>query len=96
MKTILAIVLAVTVLTEAKVAPSTTANTEVSPEVQLSELISQAQTNINNLGKQIQEQLNLPDQETIAKTVKEQSTKFVTNVQAYMTNITEQVLNFIV
>ncbi|CAK9819761.1 hypothetical protein ANTPLA_LOCUS10367 [Anthophora plagiata] len=91
MKTIIAIILAVALVCEAKVAPSTTANTQASPEAQLTELISQAQTNINNLAKQIQEQWNIPDQETIVKTVKEQSTNLVANIQNYMKNITEEV-----
>ncbi|CAK9825801.1 hypothetical protein ANTRET_LOCUS3739 [Anthophora retusa] len=91
MKTILAIILAVAFVCEAKVAPATTANSQPSPEAQLTELISQAQTNINNLAKQIQEQWNIPDQETIVKTVKEQSTNLVTNIQNYIQNITEEV-----
>ena len=94
MKRILAIVLAVAVLSEAKVAPpATTTNSQTTFESQLTELIGQAQANINNLTKQIQEQLNLPDQETIVNTVKQQSTDFVTNVQAYMQNMTEEVKN---
>ncbi|XP_060817323.1 uncharacterized protein LOC132907879 [Bombus pascuorum] len=91
MKTILTIILAVALVSEAKVAPSSTTNSQGSPEVQLTELINQAQTNINNLAKQIQEQWNIPDQETIVKTVKEQSTNFITNIQSYMKNITEEV-----
>ncbi|XP_043253097.1 uncharacterized protein LOC122397771 [Colletes gigas] len=91
MKSIIAIILAVALLSEAKVAPTTTANTQTTPEVQLSDLISQAQANINNLGKQIQEHLNLPDQETLVQTVKDQSSAFVTDVQQYIANITEQV-----
>ena len=91
---ILAIVLTVVVLSEAKVAPpATTTNSQTTFESQLAEFIGQAQANINNLTKQIQEQLNLPDQETIVNTVKQQSTDFVTNVQAYMQNMTEEVKN---
>ncbi|XP_017796494.1 PREDICTED: uncharacterized protein LOC108577801 [Habropoda laboriosa] len=93
MKSIVAIILAVALVSEAKVAPSSATNSQASPEVQLTELINQAQTNINNLAKQIQEQWNIPDQETIVKTVKEQSTNFVTNIQEYMKNITEEVKN---
>ncbi|XP_071862511.1 apolipophorin-III-like protein [Bombus fervidus] len=91
MKTILTIIFAIALVSEAKVAPSSTTNSQGSPEVQLTELINQAQTNINNLAKQIQEQWNIPDQETIVKTVKEQSTNFITNIQSYMKNITEEV-----
>ena len=92
MKRILAIVLAVAVLSEAKVAPpADSANSPSTFESQLSDFISQAQSNINNLSKQIQEQLNLPDQETLVRTVKQQSSDFVSNVQAYMQNMTEEV-----
>ncbi|XP_076237077.1 apolipophorin-III-like protein [Calliopsis andreniformis] len=92
MKSILTIVLAVAVLSDAKVARETTAaNSQESLQVQLNELISQAQSNINNMAKQIQEQLNLPDQETIVRTVKEQSNNFVANIQSYMQNMTEEV-----
>ncbi|XP_050479511.1 uncharacterized protein LOC126868267 [Bombus huntii] len=91
MKTIFTIILAIALVSEAKVAPSSTTNSQGSPEVQLTELINQAQTNINNLAKQIQEQWNIPDQETMVKTVKEQSTNFITNIQNYMKNITEEV-----
>ncbi|XP_031839991.1 apolipophorin-III-like protein [Nomia melanderi] len=92
MKTILAIALAVVVLADAKVAPA--ADTPVATDstaVQLNQLITQAQTNINDMAKQIQEKLNLPDQETLVKTVKEQTTDFVTNVQTYIQNVTEEV-----
>lgn len=97
MKTIFTIIFAIALVSEAKVAPSSTTNSQGSPEVQLTELISQAQTNINNLAKQIQEQWNIPDQETMVKTVKEQSTNFITNIQSYMKNITEEVIiNYLV
>ncbi|XP_034171096.1 apolipophorin-III-like protein [Osmia lignaria lignaria] len=92
MKSILAIILAVALMSEAKIAPGST-NSQGTPELQLSDLISQAQANINALAKQIQEQLNIPDQETIVKTVKEQSTNFVHNIQDYVKNITEEVKN---
>ncbi|XP_068971501.1 apolipophorin-3-like [Bombus flavifrons] len=91
MKTIFTIIFAIALVSEAKVAPSSTTNSQGSPEIQLTELINQAQTNINNLAKQIQEQWNIPDQETMVKTVKEQSTNFITNIQSYMKNITEEV-----
>lgn len=90
MKSILAIVLAVALMSEAKVAPAAT-NSQGTQQLQLSDLISQAQANINMLAKQIQEQWNIPDQETIVKTVKEQSTNFVNNIQDYMKNMTEEV-----
>ncbi|XP_033211185.1 uncharacterized protein LOC117169123 [Belonocnema kinseyi] len=58
---------------------------------QLTELITQAQTNINNLGKQIQEQLNLPDQETVVNTIKTQSTNFAEGLKGVVTKATEEV-----
>ncbi|XP_043800104.1 uncharacterized protein LOC122718817 [Apis laboriosa] len=91
MKNILTIIFSIILISEAKVAPTSTTNSQVSPDVQLSELISQAQANINNLAKQIQEQWNIPDQETIVKTVKDQSTNFVNNIQDYIKNVTEEV-----
>lgn len=92
MKNILAIIFSVILISEAKVAPISTTNSQGSPDIQLTELISQAQANINNLAKQIQEQWNIPDQETIVKTVKDQSTNFVNNIQDYIKNVTEEVI----
>ncbi|CAL7937107.1 unnamed protein product [Xylocopa violacea] len=92
MKNILVVIFTVVLVSEAKVAPSTgTTNSEGASDIQLTELINQAQTNINNLAKQIQEQLNIPDQQTIVNTVKEESNKFATNMQDFMRNITAQV-----
>lgn len=91
MKNILTIIFSIILISEAKVAPTST-NSQGSPDVQLTELISQAQANINNLAKQIQEQWNIPDQETIVKTVKDQSTNFVNNIQDYIKNVTEEVI----
>lgn len=92
MKNILAIIFSVILISEAKVAPTSTTNSQGSLDIQLTELISQAQANINNLAKQIQEQWNIPDQETIVKTVKDQSTNFVNNIQDYIKNVTEEVI----
>ncbi|XP_076760374.1 apolipophorin-III-like protein [Xylocopa sonorina] len=91
MKNILVVIFAVVLVSEAKVAPSTGTANSGSSDIQLTELINQAQTNINNLAKQIQEQLNIPDQQTIVNTVKEESNKFATNMQDFMKNITAQV-----
>lgn len=91
MKTILTIIFSIILISEAKVAPTSTTNSQGTPDVQLSELISQAQANINNLAKQIQEQWNIPDQDTIVKTVKDQSANFVNNIQDYIKNVTEEV-----
>ncbi|XP_017879388.1 uncharacterized protein LOC108624516 [Ceratina calcarata] len=85
---IFAIVLAV-VLVSVKAAPSD-GTAPGSSDVKLTDLIQQAQTNINNLATQIQEQLNIPDQDTIVKTVKEQSSNFVTTMQEFMKNMTEE------
>lgn len=91
MKTILTIIFSIILISEAKVAPTSTTNSQGTPDVQLSELISQTQANINNLAKQIQEQWNIPDQDTIVKTVKDQSANFVNNIQDYIKNVTEEV-----
>lgn len=85
------IIFSIILISEAKVAPTSTTNSQGTPDVQLSELISQAQANINNLAKQIQEQWNIPDQDTIVKTVKDQSANFVNNIQDYIKNVTEEV-----
>ena len=91
MKTILTIIFSIILISEAKVAPTSITNSQGTPDVQLSELISQTQANINNLAKQIQEQWNIPDQDTIVKTVKDQSANFVNNIQDYIKNVTEEV-----
>lgn len=91
MKTILTIIFSIILISEAKVAPTSTTNSQGTPDVQLSELISQTQANINNLAKQIQEQWNIPDQDTIVKTVKDQSANFVNIIQDYIKNVTEEV-----
>lgn len=63
----------------------------VSQPIQLSELISNAQKNINELAANIKTQLNIPDQETVVNTIKNQSSTFVSNVQSYITNVSEDV-----
>lgn len=57
----------------------------------LADIIAEAQNNISNLGKQIQEQLNLPDQETVMNTIKAQSTTLVNNVNSYITQVSEDI-----
>ncbi|KAF7392828.1 uncharacterized protein V1477_012637 [Vespula maculifrons] len=80
------------VYTEAKIVPSSNVEAQQTNQpLHLSELISQAQANINTLAAQFQEKINLPDQETIVNTVKEQSTSFVNNLQQFVKNVTEQV-----
>lgn len=65
---------------------------EVSTQpMQLSELITQAQASINNFGEELQKKLNLPDQESVAKTIQAQTTNFVTNVQDYVKKVSDDV-----
>lgn len=93
MKSIVAIALALAVVVaEARVATETaTTNTQGSDGNQLTELINQAQDNINSITKQIQEKLNLPDQENLLKTVKEQTTGFAANFEAFLKNVTAEI-----
>lgn len=58
---------------------------------QLSDLITQAQASINTFGEELQKKLNLPDQETVAKTIQSQTTNFVNNVQDYVKKVSEDV-----
>ncbi|XP_034938083.1 uncharacterized protein [Chelonus insularis] len=64
---------------------------EEKPSNQLADLITQAQTSIQNLGKELQEKLNLPDQETVVNTIKTQSSTLVENVQNYIKEVSENV-----
>ncbi|XP_008557776.1 uncharacterized protein LOC103578449 [Microplitis demolitor] len=65
---------------------------EVSTQpMQLSELITQAQASINNFGEELQKKLNLPDQESVAKTIQAQTTNFVTNVQDYVKKVSDDI-----
>jgi polyribonucleotide nucleotidyltransferase len=64
---------------------------EGSQSLQLSELISNAQKNINELAANIKTQLNIPDQDTVVNTLKNQSSTFVNNVQQYITSVSEEV-----
>ncbi|XP_015187127.1 PREDICTED: uncharacterized protein LOC107072057 [Polistes dominula] len=94
MKSTLLIVLTVMfVYIEAKAVPSGNVETQATSNkpLQLSELISQAQANINSFTAELQEKMNLPDQQTVVNTIKEQSTNFVSNLQEFMKNVTEQV-----
>ncbi|XP_011499734.1 PREDICTED: uncharacterized protein LOC105363678 [Ceratosolen solmsi marchali] len=59
--------------------------------LQLSEFINNAQKNINNLAANIKNQLNIPDQDTVVNTLKNQSSTFVNNVQQYITSVSEEV-----
>lgn len=91
MKTFIA-VLCLAVLAQCNVVPENGhAGQEQNGITQLNNLIEQARSNIDNLAKQIQEQMNLPSQETVVNVVKEQSNNFVHTVQDYMKNITEQI-----
>ena len=59
----------------------------------LAEIISSAQANINNMGKQIQEQLNIPDQTAVVNTIKTQSANLVSNVETFMSQVSQDVRN---
>ncbi|XP_011172161.1 uncharacterized protein LOC105204680 isoform X1 [Solenopsis invicta] len=92
MRCLFAIILAATILlvaAEGKAVPTEGEQSGTQP--QLSDYIRDAQTAISSLGTQIQEHLNLPNQEELANTFKEQSTNFANNVQAYLQNITDEV-----
>jgi len=96
MKYFLAIILGVAfiaVFIESKAVPNGEDDTQQSgtQPLQLSDHIREAQNLINNLGAQLQQQLNLPNQEELANTFKEQSTNLANNVQEYIKNITEEV-----
>jgi hypothetical protein len=96
MKHFLAIILGVVfiaVFIESKAVPNGEDNTQQSgtQPLQLSDHIREAQNLINNLGAQLQQQLNLPNQEELANTFKEQSTNLANNVQEYIRNVTEEV-----
>ncbi|KAH0951297.1 hypothetical protein HN011_002075 [Eciton burchellii] len=98
MKHFLAIILGVVfiaVFIESKAVPNGEDNTQQSgtQPLQLSDHIREAQNLINNLGAQLQQQLNLPNQEELANTFKEQSTNLANNVQEYIRNVTEEVKN---
>ncbi|XP_058790345.1 uncharacterized protein LOC131663756 [Phymastichus coffea] len=58
---------------------------------QLPEFISNAQKNLNELAQNIKNQINIPDQETVVNTLKNQSSSFVTNVQSYIDNVSEEI-----
>lgn len=57
---------------------------------QLSDLIAQAKTGIDNLTKDIQEKTGI-NQEELVKTIKTQSDSLVSNVQTYITKVSEDV-----
>ena len=91
MRGILAVIFAIALASmPVKAAPSSS-NPPASLETQLTDFISQAQTNFNDLTKELQERLNIPDQETFVKNVKDQSSNLITNIQEYINNATEQV-----
>ncbi|EZA47592.1 hypothetical protein X777_15659 [Ooceraea biroi] len=91
MKCLLAIILGVAfIAVESKVVPASGDDPQETQPLQISDHIREAQNLINNLGAQIQQQLNLPNQEELVNTFKEQSSNLATNVQAYIRNITDR------
>ncbi|KAG7199987.1 hypothetical protein KM043_014411 [Ampulex compressa] len=99
MKSALVIVLATAlVIAEAKVAPTSAKNdahTTAQEPVQLSEILSQAQANINDLTNQINQHIrtHLDNPESAVNVVKEHSNNFVTALQNYVKNVSEEVKN---
>ncbi|XP_043496308.1 uncharacterized protein LOC122520281 [Polistes fuscatus] len=91
--TFLIVLTVILAYTEAKAVSSENVETQQTSNqpLQLSELISQAQASINSLTAELQDKMNLPDQQTVVNTVKEQSTNFVNSLQELMKNVTEQV-----
>lgn len=67
------------------------AEKEIMGPINLSEMINNAQKNINELASNIKNQLNIPDQETVINTLKNQSSSFVSNVQNYISSVSEEV-----
>ncbi|KAK1117859.1 hypothetical protein K0M31_015531 [Melipona bicolor] len=93
MRGILAVVFAIALTSVPANAAPSSSNPPASLETQLTDFISQAQVNFNNLTKELQERLNIPDQETFVKNVKDQSSNLITNIQEYINNATEQIKN---
>ncbi|XP_071572312.1 apolipophorin-III-like protein [Temnothorax nylanderi] len=94
MRCLPAVILAVLlVATEGKVVPASDVESQQTgtQPLQLSDHIKEAQAVINNLGAQLQQQLNLPNQEELINTMKEQSTNLVNNVQAYLKNVSDEI-----
>lgn len=94
MRCLPAVILAVVLVAwaEGKVVPASDSvdsqQTGAQPS-QLSDYIKEAQNAINTFSTRLQQ--NLPNQEEFVNTMKEQSTNFVNNVQAYMKNMSEEV-----
>nr|UEP64249.1 apolipophorin [Cotesia flavipes] len=87
MKSICGIIIAVLVTNSYSMPAGEVAN----QPPQLSDLITQAQASINNFGEELKKKLNLPDQETVAKTIQSQTTNFVNNVQDYVKKVSEDI-----
>ncbi|CAB0038739.1 unnamed protein product [Trichogramma brassicae] len=84
-------ILAVCLAVSCWAAPEGDKEVAVQQPLQLAEIISNAQKNINELATQIKTQLNLPDQETVVNTLKTQSSDFVNKVQGYISTVSEEV-----
>ncbi|XP_011686217.1 PREDICTED: uncharacterized protein LOC105448965 [Wasmannia auropunctata] len=81
------------VAVEGKVVPASDVENQQTgtQPLQLSDHIKEAQNVINNLGAQLQQQLNLPNQEEFLNTIKEQSSNLANNVQAYLKNMSDEI-----
>lgn len=86
-------VVLVALLACAWAAPKDAVNPASQP-LQVSEVVSQAQKHINDLATSIKDQLNIPDQEAVVRTIKDQSTNLVTNLQSLITSVSEEVIIF--
>ncbi|KYN03541.1 PREDICTED: uncharacterized protein LOC108773353 [Cyphomyrmex costatus] len=94
MRCLLSVILAVLLITaDGKVVPNSDVEnqqTDTQP-LQLSDHIKEAQDVIKNLGTQIQQQLNLPNQQEFLDTFKEQSSNLLNNVQTYLKNMSDEI-----
>ncbi|XP_072755495.1 apolipophorin-III-like protein [Anoplolepis gracilipes] len=97
MKCLVSFILAVFLIAaEGKVVPASNVEnqqtTTDSLESALANRIQEAKAAISNFGTQIQEHLpNLPKQDEILNTFREQSSNFVNNLNEYIKNVTEEV-----
>lgn len=92
MKCIIAIAFAVIlVVAEGRPDGAETQQASTVQPMQLNDYIKQAQTQITNLGTQLQEQLSLPNQQELVNTLKEQSNTLAENVRSYINTMSDEV-----
>ncbi|XP_020706675.1 uncharacterized protein LOC105694113 [Athalia rosae] len=84
---VLLVIVALVASCQAKAVGESPANNPVP----LADLITQAQADIAKLGRELHENLKLPDQETIVNALKDHSNTLVTNVKSYVNQVTEDV-----